>query len=96
MFLFYQLKRGRNFSDIYIFLGTNTLFSPHPESLVFWGFQGGPTRVPWAFLLSSQGEESVGTQERYIPLGLEAYGCSQAGRSPRRDMELLRAATGPP
>ncbi|XP_067084353.1 cell surface hyaluronidase [Osmerus mordax] len=64
------------------------------ESLVFWGFQGGPTRVPWVSLLSSQGEEAVGLQELYIPLGLEAYGCPQAGRTPRRDVELLRAATG--
>lgn len=64
------------------------------ESIMFWGFQGGPASTPWASLLSSQGEEALGLQERYLPLGLEAYGCPQSGRSPRRDLELLRTATG--
>ncbi|CDQ71274.1 unnamed protein product [Oncorhynchus mykiss] len=63
------------------------------ESLVFWGFQGGSSPPPWASILAGQGEEGLGLQERYLPLGLEAYGCTQT--STRRDMELLRTATGP-
>uniref|UniRef100_A0A8C7F7E1 hyaluronoglucosaminidase n=1 Tax=Oncorhynchus kisutch TaxID=8019 RepID=A0A8C7F7E1_ONCKI len=63
------------------------------ESLVFWGFQGGSAPPPWASILVGQGEEGVGLQERYLPLGLEAYGCTQT--STRRDLELLRTATGP-
>ncbi|CAB1321653.1 unnamed protein product, partial [Coregonus sp. 'balchen'] len=63
------------------------------ESLVFWGFQGGSAPPPWASILAGQGEEGLGLQERYLPLGLEAYGCTQT--STRRDMELLRTATGP-
>ncbi|CAB1319496.1 unnamed protein product [Coregonus sp. 'balchen'] len=63
------------------------------ESLVFWGFQGGSAPPPWASILVGQGEEGLGLQERYLPLGLEAYGCTQP--STRRDLELLRAATGP-
>uniref|UniRef100_A0A8C7DEQ2 hyaluronoglucosaminidase n=1 Tax=Oncorhynchus kisutch TaxID=8019 RepID=A0A8C7DEQ2_ONCKI len=62
-------------------------------SLVFWGFQGGSAPPPWASILVGQGEEGVGLQERYLPLGLEAYGCTQT--STRRDLELLRTATGP-
>uniref|UniRef100_A0A8C8K761 hyaluronoglucosaminidase n=1 Tax=Oncorhynchus tshawytscha TaxID=74940 RepID=A0A8C8K761_ONCTS len=63
------------------------------ESLVFWGFQGGSAPPPWASILVGQGEEGLGLQERYLPLGLEAYGCTQT--STRRDLELLRTATGP-
>uniref|UniRef100_A0A8C7RZN3 hyaluronoglucosaminidase n=1 Tax=Oncorhynchus mykiss TaxID=8022 RepID=A0A8C7RZN3_ONCMY len=62
-------------------------------SLVFWGFQGGSASPPWASILVGQGEEGLGLQERYLPLGLEAYGCTQTGT--RRDLELLRTATGP-
>uniref|UniRef100_A0A8C8IKH2 hyaluronoglucosaminidase n=1 Tax=Oncorhynchus tshawytscha TaxID=74940 RepID=A0A8C8IKH2_ONCTS len=62
-------------------------------SLVFWGFQGGSAPPPWASILVGQGEEGLGLQERYLPLGLEAYGCTQT--STRRDLELLRTATGP-
>uniref|UniRef100_A0A8C7S1X1 hyaluronoglucosaminidase n=1 Tax=Oncorhynchus mykiss TaxID=8022 RepID=A0A8C7S1X1_ONCMY len=64
-----------------------------PKSLVFWGFQGGSASPPWASILVGQGEEGLGLQERYLPLGLEAYGCTQTGT--RRDLELLRTATGP-
>uniref|UniRef100_A0A4W5QPK0 hyaluronoglucosaminidase n=1 Tax=Hucho hucho TaxID=62062 RepID=A0A4W5QPK0_9TELE len=58
------------------------------KSLVFWGFQGGSAPPPWASILVGQGEEGLGLQERYLPLGLEAYGCTQT--STRRDLELLR------
>ncbi|XP_029618217.1 cell surface hyaluronidase [Salmo trutta] len=65
------------------------------ESLVFWGFQGGSFPPPWASILAGQGEEGLGLQERYLPLGLEAYGCTQTSTRTRKDMELLRTATGP-
>uniref|UniRef100_A0A673WGQ7 hyaluronoglucosaminidase n=1 Tax=Salmo trutta TaxID=8032 RepID=A0A673WGQ7_SALTR len=66
-----------------------------PKSLVFWGFQGGSFPPPWASILAGQGEEGLGLQERYLPLGLEAYGCTQTSTRTRKDMELLRTATGP-
>lgn len=90
--------------DVYFFF---FLCSPHysifhmtlcvslTESLVFWGFQGGSAPPPWASILVGQGEEGLGLQERYLPLGLEAYGCTQTSTRTRKDMELLRTATGP-
>uniref|UniRef100_A0A8C8IN51 G8 domain-containing protein n=1 Tax=Oncorhynchus tshawytscha TaxID=74940 RepID=A0A8C8IN51_ONCTS len=87
MYTFYSVSAHfiTVFSTLHVFSLT--------ESLVFWGFQGGSSPPPWASILAGQGEEGLGLQERYLPLGLEAYGCTQA--STRRDMELLRTATGP-
>ncbi|KAL0979652.1 hypothetical protein UPYG_G00187820 [Umbra pygmaea] len=65
------------------------------ESIAFWGYQGGSAPLPWASLLAGQGEAELGLKERYLPLGLEAYGCTQPSPRTRRDLELLRNATEP-
>uniref|UniRef100_A0A6Q2YLV1 hyaluronoglucosaminidase n=1 Tax=Esox lucius TaxID=8010 RepID=A0A6Q2YLV1_ESOLU len=61
--------------------------------LAFWGFQGGSAPLPWASILAGKGEVQLGTLERYLPLSLEAYGCTQL--STRRDLELLKSTTKP-
>nr|XP_033475597.1 cell surface hyaluronidase isoform X1 [Epinephelus lanceolatus] len=64
------------------------------ESLALWGFQGGSSAPPWVSLQSGQGDEFLGLQERYLPLGLEAYGCTPPAAQTRKDLELLKIATG--
>ncbi|KAA8592395.1 hypothetical protein FQN60_017850 [Etheostoma spectabile] len=64
------------------------------ESLALWGFQGGSSPPPWVLLQAGQGEEFLGLQERYLPLGLEAYGCTPPAPHTRKDLELLKIATG--
>ncbi|KAM3867966.1 cell surface hyaluronidase [Diretmus argenteus] len=64
------------------------------ESLALWGFRGGSSPPPWVFLQAGQGDEVLGLQERYLPLGLEAYGCPPPGDQIRKDLELLKTATG--
>ncbi|XP_061836545.1 cell surface hyaluronidase [Nerophis lumbriciformis] len=65
------------------------------ESLALWAFQGHTPHPPWVWLLAGQGDEILGLQERYLPLGLEAYGCSvSASQNGRKDLELLKEATG--
>lgn len=81
--------------------GTNVSFS-HPllllsltaESLALWGFQGSSSPPPWVSLQAGHAGESLGLQERYLPLGLEAYGCSPHAAQTRKDLELLKKATG--
>ncbi|KAM9393439.1 cell surface hyaluronidase [Pholidichthys leucotaenia] len=66
------------------------------ERLALWGFLGGSSSPPpWVSLQAGQGDNVKGLQERYLPLGLEIYGCSPppAGQI-RRDLELLKKATG--
>uniref|UniRef100_A0A671VTP1 hyaluronoglucosaminidase n=1 Tax=Sparus aurata TaxID=8175 RepID=A0A671VTP1_SPAAU len=63
------------------------------ESLALWGFHGGSSPPPWVSLQAGQGDELLGLQERYLPLNLEAYGCTPATHT-RRDLELLKKATG--
>ncbi|CAL8250805.1 unnamed protein product [Boreogadus saida] len=67
------------------------------EALAFWGFQGpagspGPP-PPWVSLQTGQGEEVLGPRERYLPLGLEVYGCPPDKTRTRKDLELLSTAT---
>lgn len=64
------------------------------ESIAFWGFLGGSSSPPWVSLLSGQEGEFLGLQERYLPLGAEAYGCSPPAVQTRKDLELLERATG--
>lgn len=64
------------------------------ESLALWGFQGGSSPPPWVSLQAGQGDEFLGLQERYLPLGLEAYGCTPPATQTRKDLELLKKATG--
>ncbi|XP_060893875.1 cell surface hyaluronidase [Labrus mixtus] len=64
------------------------------ESLALWGFQGGSSVPPWVSLQAGQGDEVLGLQERYMPLGLEAYGCTPPAAQKRKDLELLQKATG--
>uniref|UniRef100_A0A671VZJ0 hyaluronoglucosaminidase n=1 Tax=Sparus aurata TaxID=8175 RepID=A0A671VZJ0_SPAAU len=62
-------------------------------NLALWGFHGGSSPPPWVSLQAGQGDELLGLQERYLPLNLEAYGCTPATHT-RRDLELLKKATG--
>ncbi|XP_076020860.1 cell surface hyaluronidase [Genypterus blacodes] len=64
------------------------------ESLALWGFLGGSSPPPWVSLQTAQGDELLGLQERYLPLGLEAYGCPPPASQTRKDLELLQKATG--
>lgn len=72
-------------------------FSPAPfiaESLALWGFRGSSSPPFWVSLLAGQGDDVLGLQERYLPLGLEMYGCPRPATQKRKDLELLRKATG--
>ncbi|XP_051959131.1 cell surface hyaluronidase [Xyrauchen texanus] len=63
------------------------------EAIVFFGFlgQGGLLQQPWADLLSCQGDEVLGLQERFIPLSIEEYSCPPQKNPPTRmDLELLK------
>ncbi|XP_034025896.1 cell surface hyaluronidase [Thalassophryne amazonica] len=64
------------------------------ESLALWGFHGSSPAPPWVSLQSGEGKELLGLQERYLPLGLEMYGCSPPAAQTRKDLELLKKATG--
>ncbi|XP_018524816.1 cell surface hyaluronidase [Lates calcarifer] len=64
------------------------------ESLALWGFQGGSSPPSWVSLRTGQGDDFMGLQERYLPLGLEAYGCTAPAAQRRKDLELLKKATG--
>uniref|UniRef100_A0A8C3GAH0 hyaluronoglucosaminidase n=1 Tax=Cyclopterus lumpus TaxID=8103 RepID=A0A8C3GAH0_CYCLU len=64
------------------------------ESLALWGFQGSSSPPPWVSLQAGQGDEFLGLQERYLPLGLDAYGCTPPEAQMRKDLELLKIATG--
>uniref|UniRef100_A0A667Y4H2 hyaluronoglucosaminidase n=1 Tax=Myripristis murdjan TaxID=586833 RepID=A0A667Y4H2_9TELE len=64
------------------------------DLLALWGFLGGSLPPPWVLVQAGQGEEVLGLQERYLPLCLEAYGCPTPGTKTRRDLELLKTATG--
>lgn len=70
------------------------ILPPVAESLAFWGFLGGSSSPPWVSLLSGREDEFLGPQERYLPLGAEAYGCSPPAAQTRKDLELLERATG--
>uniref|UniRef100_A0A8D3BWS0 Cell migration inducing hyaluronidase 2 n=1 Tax=Scophthalmus maximus TaxID=52904 RepID=A0A8D3BWS0_SCOMX len=63
-------------------------------SLALWGFQGGSSPPSWVSLLAGQGDDFLRLQERYLPLGLEAYSCTPPTAHTRKDLELLRKATG--
>uniref|UniRef100_A0A8C6NSJ5 Cell migration inducing hyaluronidase 2 n=1 Tax=Nothobranchius furzeri TaxID=105023 RepID=A0A8C6NSJ5_NOTFU len=64
------------------------------ESLAMWGLLGGSSSPPWVSLQAGQGDDVLGLQERYLPLALESYGCSPPAPQTRKDLELLRKATG--
>ncbi|XP_054628845.1 cell surface hyaluronidase isoform X1 [Dunckerocampus dactyliophorus] len=65
------------------------------ESLALWAFQRSTPPPPWVWLYAGQEDNILGLQERYLPLGLEAYGCSpSATQNTRKDLELLNEATG--
>ncbi|XP_061584916.1 cell surface hyaluronidase [Cololabis saira] len=63
------------------------------ESLALWGFQGGSSPPSWVSLQAGQGDDDLGLQERYLPLGLEVYGCLPPAAQTRKDLELLKKAT---
>uniref|UniRef100_A0A3Q4IEG6 hyaluronoglucosaminidase n=1 Tax=Neolamprologus brichardi TaxID=32507 RepID=A0A3Q4IEG6_NEOBR len=62
--------------------------------LALWGFRGSSSPPFWVSLLAGQGDDVLGLQERYLPLGLEMYGCPRPATQKRKDLELLRKATG--
>uniref|UniRef100_A0AAQ5ZQC8 hyaluronoglucosaminidase n=1 Tax=Amphiprion ocellaris TaxID=80972 RepID=A0AAQ5ZQC8_AMPOC len=64
------------------------------ESLALWGFLGGSSPPSWVSLQTGQGDDFLGLQERYLPLGLEVYGCLPPATQTRKDLELLKKATG--
>ncbi|KAF7667891.1 hypothetical protein LDENG_00042260 [Lucifuga dentata] len=64
------------------------------DSLAFWGFHSNLSPPPWVMLKPAPWDKSLGLQERYLPLGLKAYGCPPLSQ-PRKDLELLRKATMP-
>lgn len=64
------------------------------ESLALWGFRGGSSSPFWVSLLAGQGDDVLGLEERYLPLGLEMYGCPRPATQKRKDLELLKIATG--
>ncbi|KAM6930279.1 cell surface hyaluronidase [Xenentodon cancila] len=63
------------------------------ESLALWGFQGVSSSPSWVSLRAGQGDDVLGLQERYLPLGLEVYGCLPPAAQTRKDLELLKKAT---
>lgn len=65
------------------------------DSLALWGFLGGSSPPSWVSLQARQGDEVLGLQERYLPLGLEVYGCLPPAAQTRKDLELLKKATAP-
>uniref|UniRef100_A0A672JFI2 G8 domain-containing protein n=1 Tax=Salarias fasciatus TaxID=181472 RepID=A0A672JFI2_SALFA len=73
---------------------TLSLLPVTTESLALWGFLGGPSPPPWVSLQAGEGDDAPGPQERYLPLGLELYGCSPPAAQTRNDLELLKKATG--
>lgn len=64
------------------------------ECLALWGFLGCSPRPPSVSLQVCQGNDFLGLQERYLPLGLEACGCAPPAAQMRKDLELLKKATG--
>ncbi|XP_029017539.1 cell surface hyaluronidase isoform X2 [Betta splendens] len=68
------------------------------ECLALWGFRrtndGAHAPPSWVSLRTGQGDDFPGLQERYLPLCLETYGCKPAAGQTRRDLELLKKATG--
>uniref|UniRef100_A0AAQ5YD13 hyaluronoglucosaminidase n=1 Tax=Amphiprion ocellaris TaxID=80972 RepID=A0AAQ5YD13_AMPOC len=63
-------------------------------NLALWGFLGGSSPPSWVSLQTGQGDDFLGLQERYLPLGLEVYGCLPPATQTRKDLELLKKATG--
>ncbi|XP_008334972.1 cell surface hyaluronidase [Cynoglossus semilaevis] len=64
------------------------------ESLALWGFLGGLSPPAWVSLQAGQGNDFLGSQERYLSLGLDSYGCTAPTTQTRKDLDLLRKATG--
>uniref|UniRef100_A0A3Q1H0Y1 hyaluronoglucosaminidase n=1 Tax=Anabas testudineus TaxID=64144 RepID=A0A3Q1H0Y1_ANATE len=66
--------------------------------LALWGFYKTNSKAysspPWVSLKAGQGDDFLGLQERYLPLGLETYGCTPTAAKTRKDLELLKKATG--
>ena len=63
------------------------------DSLALWGFLGGSSPPSWVSLRVGQEDDILGLQERYLPLGLEIYGCLPPAARKRKDLELLKKAT---
>ncbi|KAM3610535.1 uncharacterized protein V6R79_005289 [Siganus canaliculatus] len=63
-------------------------------SLALWGFQGSSAPPPWVSLQVGHADVFLGLQERYLPLGLGSYGCTPSAAQTRKDLELLKKATG--
>lgn len=90
-----QLEDMTSLAQHLVSLGLSKAADLHnKESAALWAFQGGTTPPPWVCFQASQGDEFLGVQERYLPLALETYGCPQPGASARKDLELLKTATG--
>ncbi|XP_077571420.1 cell surface hyaluronidase isoform X2 [Stigmatopora nigra] len=65
------------------------------ESVALWAFHGNASPPPWVCLKTGDGDLVLGPQERYLPLALPAYGCPPSvGQQTRRDLQLLKRATG--
>lgn len=90
-----QLDGLANLAPYLVSLGLAKVPDLHSkESVALWAFQGATSPLPWVLLQASQGKDFLGVQERYLPLALEMYGCSQPGAPTRKDLELLKIATG--
>lgn len=90
-----QLDGLANLAPYLVSLGLAKVPDLHSkESVALWAFQGATSPPPWVLLQASQGKDFLGVQERYLPLALEMYGCSQPGAPTRKDLELLKIATG--
>ncbi|KAM4616956.1 cell surface hyaluronidase [Polymixia lowei] len=64
------------------------------DCLAFLGFHGDSPPPPWVSLQLGHGNEVLGLQEHYLPMGLEAYGCPKPETQTRKDLELLKTAVG--
>uniref|UniRef100_A0A665X4Q3 G8 domain-containing protein n=1 Tax=Echeneis naucrates TaxID=173247 RepID=A0A665X4Q3_ECHNA len=83
-----------NVAPYLISLGLAKAPSLHKKGyLALWGFQGSSSPPVWVSLKVGQGDEFLRVQERYLPLSLEAYGCSPPAAQHRKDLELLKKAT---
>lgn len=90
-----QLDGLANLAPYLVSLGLAKVPDLHSkESVALWAFQGATSPPPWVLLQASQGKDFLGVQERYLPLALEMYGCSPPGAPTRKDLELLKIATG--
>ncbi|XP_072373475.1 cell surface hyaluronidase isoform X1 [Scyliorhinus torazame] len=59
------------------------------ESIAFFGYKG-EFNPSWTRLYSSPAGRSLHLLEKYIPLQLQDYGCTNVTKPPRKELELLQ------